>query len=739
MKKLSSLAAGLFLTISAAFAQNSDVMLQGFDAVSYQNTNGWYNVVNSKAAELKAAGFNAIWMPPPSSSTGGMGYLPKDYYNLNTSHGSAAQLSTLIGSLHGQGIKVIADIVINHRVGQNNWADFYNPSWGPWAVCKDDEWANNGGNPTGNYDTGEKYEAGRDLDHTNVTVQNDIKAWMYWLKNTIGFDGWRYDLVKGYSPYYVGMYNDATAPYISIGEYFDGNRQLVQNWVDGTSQKSAAFDFPLKFTLANAVNGNYGILNSGGAEPGLAGWSPTKAVTFIDNHDTYGTYNAFPGDNGKLLQGYAYILTHPGIPMVFWDHYSDWGTATQDAIKAMIKIRKDNGVSAGSSLSIQAAQSDLYAAIVNGNVAMKIGPASWSPSGAGWYLKNFGTNYAIWDRIAPCAVPTLTVTPGGPASGTAPFAVTASATSSTGTPTPYYTTDGTTPSTSSASAAGSKAFSFNTNTTLKVFAQVSNCSTAVQSHSYTVTAPPSDGFSVFFQKPAGWSSAKIYYWNTAGGSMPAVTWPGVAMTAYSGGWYKFSFPGVSSTNLIFTDGTNQTADLSRNKTGSYSSNAWSDSRPAITYTMDGALDASATKIADANGIQLYADYNGSKLYVAAKSATGTVNDVFLFVGSTLGAATAAPWAKAGTVPGGCAFIGNESSNNWAGWTGATTTTISAGTFVEGTLDVGASFGTAANLYLSSAKYGTADGGTLQAQTPAAVTANGNLEANEFVKLILSAF
>jgi len=29
-------------------------------------------------------------------------------------------------------------------------------------------------------------------------------------------------------------------------------------------------------------------------------------------------------------------------------------------------------------------------------LAMKIGPASWSPSGSGWVLQTSGTNYAVW-------------------------------------------------------------------------------------------------------------------------------------------------------------------------------------------------------------------------------------------------------------------------------------------------------------------------------------------------------
>ncbi len=30
-------------------------------------------------------------------------------------------------------------------------------------------------------------------------VREDIKGWLKWLRNSIGFDGWRFDFVKGYS------------------------------------------------------------------------------------------------------------------------------------------------------------------------------------------------------------------------------------------------------------------------------------------------------------------------------------------------------------------------------------------------------------------------------------------------------------------------------------------------------------------------------------------------------------
>jgi alpha-amylase len=48
------------------------------------------------------------------------------------------------------------------------------------------------------------------LDHTQEWLRNDIVQWLQYLRKSIGFDGWRFDFVRGYGGQYVKIYTDAT-------------------------------------------------------------------------------------------------------------------------------------------------------------------------------------------------------------------------------------------------------------------------------------------------------------------------------------------------------------------------------------------------------------------------------------------------------------------------------------------------------------------------------------------------
>src|SRR6187402_38818 len=290
-------------------ATGKEVMIQGFHWTTDASTTKWYEVIKSNSSALQTAGFDAIWLPPPSKSTGGMGYIPTVWYDLNNAQGTQAQLASLITDLHSKNIKVIADIVINHRAGDKGWYDFTTPTWNTpaetWSICNNSNISATGQKGTGNADydpvaaklmsDGQSglFPAGRDLDHSNPLVREGIKTWMNWLKTDIGFDGWRYDFVAGYDGKYIKEYNDATNPYFSVGELLDGDRDRLLRWLDYTkagtaTASSTAFDFATKNALQTAfTTNNLSLLkDASGKAAGLIGIWPSNAVTMLDNHDT---------------------------------------------------------------------------------------------------------------------------------------------------------------------------------------------------------------------------------------------------------------------------------------------------------------------------------------------------------------------------------------------------------------------------------------------------------------------
>ncbi|HEX4950560.1 MAG TPA: alpha-amylase C-terminal beta-sheet domain-containing protein [Blastocatellia bacterium] len=390
-----------------------EVMLQGFHWTSYLPANNgnkrWYQILKENANVIKTAGFDYVWFPPPSKSAASdNSYLPTEWYNLENEYGTKAELKQAVTAL--QPTRALCDIVINHRCGARTaGADFVNPSFGnaqqnQSAVVPDDECNCGQGHPEERHRNGslsESNNAGRDLDHTNLLVQTRVKQFLRKLKTEIGFAGWRYDQVRGYDGFHIGQYNDDSQPVLSVGEYWDDNAQTVVDWVDETGGKSMAFDFPTRAALVAATSSqDFSRLKTQAGKPsGLIGLWAEMSVTFIENHDTepvrdHGS-KQFPPD--KIMQGYAYILTHPGIPCVFWRHFFDQGDGQKQQLSKLIALRKQAGITSRSTVFIEPDTNGKYAAIIADKVAMKIGPAAWSPSGD-WEVVVDGPDYAVWKK-----------------------------------------------------------------------------------------------------------------------------------------------------------------------------------------------------------------------------------------------------------------------------------------------------------------------------------------------------
>jgi len=158
----------------------------------------------------------------------------------------------------------------------------------------------------------------------------------------------------------------------------------------------------------------------------------------------------------------------------------------------------------------------------------------------------------------------------------------------------------------------------------------------------TITVNPVTTFTVYFLPPTGWGTGiKIYWWDAMPtGILADGTWPGVSMSGPVNGWYSYTFTNVTSTNLIFNDGSNQTANLSRGTTGWYENGTWYDTNPGTPISVTGVtvspttatLITGATQqvtatIAPANATNTAVTWASSNTAVATVSTTGLVTAV----------------------------------------------------------------------------------------------------------------
>ena len=166
--------------------------------------------------------------------------------------------------------------------------------------------------------------------------------------------------------------------------------------------------------------------------------------------------------------------------------------------------------------------------------------------------------------------------------------------------------------------------------------------------SATITVNPNTNFTVYFYKPSNWGTGiKIYYWNALPtGVLANATWPGVNMTDNGNGWYSYTFTNVTSTNLIFNDGTNQTADLSRDKNGWYMNSAWYDSNPGTGVAVTSVSLSPTTASLNVGGTQQLTPTilppnatNKSVTYSSNNTAVATVNASGLITAVANGTAT----------------------------------------------------------------------------------------------------
>jgi alpha-amylase len=372
----------------------------------------WYTAPDGKLWKEIAAsipfyrelGITALWQPPAYKGIGGgfaSGYDTYDLYDLGefnqkgsvrTKFGTKREYVATVKKLQGAGIRVYADIVLNHKGGADEkelirvrevdpedrnifigepldieaYTKFTFPGRGNkyskfiWdhrcftGVDYDDRTKRSGifsieneygegweeviDTEKGNYD----YLMYADIEFRNPAVREELKNWGAWYLRQAPVDGVRLDAVKHISPAFYNEWLDymrtLKPDFFAVGEYWaPGELSLLLKYIDATSSRMSLFDASLHHNFYNASNGGNDYDLRSILENSLVAVRPDLAVTVVDNHDTQPLQSLeAPVESWFKPLAYALILLREGgYPCVFYPdlygaHYVDKGKDGND-------------------------------------------------------------------------------------------------------------------------------------------------------------------------------------------------------------------------------------------------------------------------------------------------------------------------------------------------------------------------------------------------------------------------
>ena len=379
--------------------QINGTMLQGFSWNLPADGQHWRRL-GQMADRLVSEGITSVWMPPACKGQAGtldVGYGVYDLWDLGefdqkgtvpTKYGTRKEYASAVIALQQAGIDVLADVVLNHKMGADAseevmarpvaadnrlydmgepetieaWTKFtfpgrdgelddftwdarhfkgvdYDAATGRGGVWLFDgkAWDSDVSHEYGNFD----YLMGVDIDLNDEEVYDQLVRWGSWMVDATGVDGLRLDAVKHMSrDFYRRWLTDVRAAagrdLFCVGEYWGFSVDDLLGY-QGDKPVMSLFDVPLHFAFFRASVDRGSIDFAHLLDGAYVTADPVHAVTFVDNHDTQPN-QALESTVQPWFKPVAYaiiLLREAGYPCVF---FADLFGLPNDAIPAVAEL-----------------------------------------------------------------------------------------------------------------------------------------------------------------------------------------------------------------------------------------------------------------------------------------------------------------------------------------------------------------------------------------------------------------
>ena len=291
----------------------------------------------AKLPYLRDLGVNCLWLMPIAQSPSYHGYDVTNYYQVNRDYGSNEDFRRLMTEAHGQGIRVVVDLVLNHASSEHPYfksalLDRDSP-WRDWFLWSPTERKTIGWSvpawhkaPDRNeYYYGIFWQGMPDLNLANPDVTAEAKKIArYWL-DEMHVDGFRFDAVglffedgdnprngSGTHPWlrdYAAYIKQVQPASFTVGEVWDSVEAMRAYYPD---QLDAYFAFPLADAVIDAArSGSSRSLLFQLAQIQRA-FPAGRYGAFLRNHDQTRTMTELNGDFRRARLAATLLLTLPG-------------------------------------------------------------------------------------------------------------------------------------------------------------------------------------------------------------------------------------------------------------------------------------------------------------------------------------------------------------------------------------------------------------------------------------------